>query len=434
MPPVFPTPSRRRASVLAAVAMSSFATALAPGSAYAVDPPEWPQAGDVVIEEFRFHGPNGRHDEYIELYNKSTRTIELDPGDDQAEPQTYLQFWTGSTYRSIALAGTLAPAEHLLISNVGGSPSCSSTLAGAYSLNAYSCGDQQYNGKPVASAPSVNRDVPSDGSVNLYFWDGTYTDANNDGIADADEANTRTIDQVGFASVGADFFETTPLTPIGDQAGNQYAWVRKFSRGEPVDTNNNANDFVHVGGAGDTWSGSGVKQILGAPGPQACDDEARQRPVGVNVTLFDPTKSSGASPNWVYTPENNAATPEIGTGLMRRVLTNTSGASIDFLRLRMAALSTKNSSHYTGASFADMRLFTSTGSGIAQPTTLEDPPAQPLGGGLNSSATVPVGAGLANGASVAAELRFKVYSSGGFLVGLHPETLFLDPDGFGVNC
>jgi len=126
-----------------------------------------------------------------------------------------------------------------------------------------------------------------------------------------------------------------------------------------------------------------------------------------------------------------------GTLSIRRRFTNNSGATITRLRFRIYDITTTPSPPGT----ADLRALTSMNVAVpgvldtsncmangtpstppctitAFGTTLEQPPNQPNGGGLNSSlaAGVVTMTPLANGASVNLQFLFGVQQNGGFRV------------------
>ena len=121
---------------------------------------------------------------------------------------------------------------------------------------------------------------------------------------------------------------------------------------------------------------------------------------------------------------------------IRRRFVNTTGAPVTRLRFRIVDISSLT----TGGGVADLRALSSTSvviSGIqdsgtclasngsaatpcsvtVQGTTLETPPAQPMGGALNSSwsaGTVTLATPLANGASINLQFLLGVQTTGSF--------------------
>jgi predicted extracellular nuclease len=155
----------------------------------------------VVINEFRFRGPNGGNDEFIELFNRSCSPVNI------ADWKVQGLSSTGTWVDRLTLANvTLAPGQYYLLAN---------TASGGYSL-------------------SVTPDQ-------------TYTT----GIADnravrLQDAQGQVVDLVGFASSGQ--YEGTGL-PDGPTSGvtTQISWKRIPSG---KDTDNNAQDFQF----GENWA------------------------------------------------------------------------------------------------------------------------------------------------------------------------------------
>jgi len=155
----------------------------------------------VVVNEFRFRGPNGGNDEFIELFNRSCSPVNLSGWKLQGLSAT------GSWGDRVTLANvTLAPDQYYLLAN---------TSSGGYRLSAQP--DQTY-GTGIAD----NR------AVRLL------------------DAQGQVVDLVGFASSGQ--YEGTGL-PDGPTSGvsTQISWKRIPSG---KDTNNNAQDFQY----GNDWA------------------------------------------------------------------------------------------------------------------------------------------------------------------------------------
>ena len=169
---------------------------------------------------------------------------------------------------------------------------------------------------------------------------------------------------------------------------------------------------------------AGAGQRLGAPGPANL-----AAPVMGNIVtnaLLDSCVAN-APPNMVrdFTsdPPNNST---FGTLDVRRTFTNTSGAPITALRFRIIDLTT----FPAPSGYADLRPRTSTnmivtvdrppcGAGTSNitvfGTTLDQPPAQPNGGGFGSTLTVPsvsIGTPLAAGASIDVHFLLGIQQTG----------------------
>ena len=163
-------------------------------------PPRAVDALDVVISEFRFVGPEGANDEFIELFNPSNIPI----------PINGWQIWgsnnagtTGTTPRATLGNVTLQPGQHYLLVNSGASPDLFALADATYSTG-----------------------ITEDGGIAL-----TISDKNN------------VVDAVGL-SAGSYYGEGTPLAPLSGTADQSYE--RKTSADSVAncnDTDNNAADF-----------------------------------------------------------------------------------------------------------------------------------------------------------------------------------------------
>ena len=128
-----------------------------------------------------------------------------------------------------------------------------------------------------------------------------------------------------------------------------------------------------------------------------------------------------------------------GTLSFRRKFTNTNQQSVTTLRFRVVDITTLNSPGYAPGNLqADLRVvpsdasnFTvtlSTGDGVpVAGTQVETPPAQPLGGGLNSSIVLITPVEIAPGASVNVEFNLGVQQNGSFRFFVNVEALTTDP-------
>jgi hypothetical protein len=132
-----------------------------------------------------------------------------------------------------------------------------------------------------------------------------------------------------------------------------------------------------------------------------------------------------------------------GTLSIRRRFENSTGGPVTKLRIRVVDISTT----FVSGGVADLRVLSSsnvtvsvsdpatcTAAGFATTpcnivvggTTLETPPAQPLGGGFNSSATtaiITLGTPLAPGASVNLQVLLGVQNAGSFKFFFNVEAL-----------
>ncbi|HEX4932019.1 MAG TPA: hypothetical protein VFV33_02495, partial [Gemmatimonadaceae bacterium] len=292
---------------------------------------------------------------------------------------------------------------------------------GGYSLASYAAGDRTFT-----------FDLPDNAGLALF--------------STADPASfdaAHRLDAVGFntmpgASAGI-YREGTGLTPFGG-ADAEYCYLRRLPSGTPQDTGDNARDFIVVSTQAETY-GEGLQATLGAPGP-----ENSSAPVPRNAefrsALLDATAPQHAPPNRVRgfesDPANNAT---FGTLSVRRRVTNMTGASVTRLRFRVTIVS---GFPVPDASNADLRPRSSTDVVVtlhdaaqcapaAAPcdvtvkgTTLEQPPAQPNGGGLNSSLSagaVSLNSPLAHGESLNVQFLLGIQRTGRFRFYVNIEAL-----------
>ena len=124
------------------------------------------------------------------------------------------------------------------------------------------------------------------------------------------------------------------------------------SGGLPVDTNNNAADFIFVDTNG---TSAGAGQRLGSPGPEDLSSPIQRNGVFA-VNLLDATVAGSSPPNRVrdFTsdPANNST---FGTLSIRRRIVNNTGANVTRLRFRVIDQTT----FPAPSGFADLRTRTS---------------------------------------------------------------------------
>jgi hypothetical protein len=379
------------------------------------------KVGQVLISEFRQSGvatpapspspapsPFSPNDEYVELYNNTDGPIDIGG--------FAIATNRGGDFQLGLPAGIIIPRRgHLIVVN---------SIAGSgYSLTAY---------------------APADLSI------GTLADVfpENQGLALLDASRTTVIDSVGFTGNGGSlpYIEGNGLRPTGQKPAVQYAYVRRTSpiTNFPQDTGDSASDWLLVSVTGDAFPGQGtgappVQTILGAPGP-----ENRSSPVDrsafIPPTLVDPTAPVNGGENRrrlgcgaPNTPPCDANTSSFGFLSLRRKFTNNTGANVTRLRFRITDVTTKGSPG-DGAGQADLRALSSTTivvtvNGVpttVEGTTLEQPPNQPIGGGINSSlsvGTITFGAPLANGQSINVQFLLGVQRDGNFRFVVNTEAL-----------
>lgn len=426
--------------------------------------------GQLIISEFRFRGlgatrellaraSSSRHggaskpsavqdsntDEFIELYNNSDSDITVATtdgsagwalaygSDSVAAAAAHSVAAVPTTIQTLVVIdnGTIIPARaHLLVANSLG-----------YSLGGYPAGP----GSSATPDLTYTNDIPDDAGVALF--------------ATANQSNfsfdTR-LDAAGFASpqqeqlgVGGKhrpsvlnslFYEDTPIQNHVS-ANAEHSFIRKLDSGRPQDTDNNASDFQLIA----TDPTGLTDATLGAPGPENLTSPIQRSLSVLKSSLVEPCASSAQPPNRVrdFTsdPANHSTS---GTLLLRRRFTNTTNSPVTRLRFRVVDITTL-SNPVAPDDVADLRAISSgvtpvtvMGAGCTPPgasidvqgLTLEEPPAQPNGGGLNSTlsaGTVTLDAPLAASASIDLNFLFGVERPGTFRAFVLVEATFDSP-------
>ena len=338
-----------------------------------------PSAGQVIINEFRLRGPQGALDEFIELYNNTDSPFTVATADGSAGWTLARLSGSDSTITPVFTipTGTVIPARgyYLAVNN----------SAGGYSLSALAAGDRTYTA-----------DIPDNSGLALF------------GTSQAGNLTlTNRLDAVGFSSVANTLFREGPgLSPSGGVTTNgEYSFVRQVKAtsgtgtGLPVDTDNNQADFAFVATSAAVFDGR--QSELGAPGPQNLASPI-QRNRQIRPSLLDPMQGQAGANNRFRdrTPVTNGA---LGTLSVRRTYTNLTGQNITRLRFRIIDITTLHSPGYSlcpdpnSCAQAEVRALSSTditvrradGSEVqVRGTTIETPPGQDSGGGLNASLSV----------------------------------------------
>ncbi|MGI8918728.1 MAG: beta strand repeat-containing protein [Pyrinomonadaceae bacterium] len=387
-------------------------------------------AGNLVISEFRLRGSNGISDEFIEVYNASGAAITAQAAD--ASSGLGVAASDGVTRCTIPNGTVIPNGGHYLCVNSGG-----------YSLASYPAG----NGTTALGDATYTTEIVDNAGIAIFnnaTGGASYTLANRiDAVGSDSEANTLYKEGIGYPSL---------ITT----ASTDHSLTRNLSTGTPKDTDNNLADFVIVDtqatclfvvgcATGATADGTIGGRHLGAPGPENLLSPL-QRNATIKASLVDiacaNSSGAGAASNTTCarhrdtTPGTNAT---LGTLSIRRTFKNNTGSPVTRLRFRAVDMR----SLPPAAGNADLRLFTSSsftatcvgsGGGCAGPgsvimiegTTLEQPPTQTLGGGLNSSAsagTITLASPLAPGASINVQFLLGVQQGGNFRFLLNVEAL-----------
>lgn len=380
----------------------NYTLSLCSSSAQAATTAPAAQPGQVLITEFRQSvGSTTSSNEYVELYNNTDGPISIGGYGIAVFNATF----GGDVVLGLPANVTIPRRGHLLVANVA---------AGGYSLTAYAAPDLSHS------------------NANLM--------PDNQGFGLINAARNQLIDSVGFTGNGGTlaYIEGQGLRPTtGARPNIEHAWVRKMNvvTTYPQDTDNNAADFqlVSVTGASFNATPTPIISILGAPNPENLGSPVERSAVEFNG-LVDTTASQNGGENRVRfatcgLPNGPVCPDQAGVAAngylsIRRRITNNSGAAVTRLRFRIMDISTLNSPG-AGPGQADLRALTSgpvTVTIAGNPvtvlgTTLETPPTQALGGGVNSTlgvGTITLGSPLANGASANVQFMLGVQQSGNF--------------------
>ena len=348
-------------------------------------------SGSLIISEFRLRGPQGVRDEFVEIYNPGTTPIVVNTTDN-SDGWALAFSTTAGVVSGVAVIpkGTVIPAKgHFLFADNPDSSGAAGLPTVVYSLASYPGNGANRNSD---SDTGWAVDLPDNGGLALFK---TATLANF--------SVATLMDSVGFASTPVGLFKEGTGIPDVAVAGVQQTFLRNSSSGEPKDTGNNIADFIFADPAG-TLTAAG--QRLGAPGPETLDGPIHGTTGSIGLPVFDNSVSAATAPNFVFdpTPVTNGTA---GTVTVRRRLVNNTGAPLSRVRLRFVDITT----FPQPAGTADLRVLTSSN------LTVETPPAQALGGALNTSVAPPVvtfATPLADGANVPIDFVFGVMQTGCF--------------------
>jgi hypothetical protein len=254
-----------------------------------------------------------------------------------------------------------------------------------------------------------------------------------DAVGSTSEANTLFKEGAGYPALGGTAYlsgiEYSFYRDLCGKGGSITA-VGPCTRSTPQDTNDNAADFIFVDTSG---TSAGAGQRLGAPGPENSTSPVQRNSLFPGSRIF-PCVASSSSPNRVRgfasDPANNS---ELGTLAIRIRVTNNTGANVTRLRFRVIDQTTFPAP--TG--YADLRARSSSTTVELNPcngslpttifgTTLEEPPAQPNGGGFNSTlsaGTITLATPLMPGANYDFQLLFGIQQPGRFKAYVNVEAL-----------
>jgi hypothetical protein len=349
----------------------------------------------LIISEFRFRGPGGPSDEFVELYNIDSAPYTVTP-DDESDGLAVVA--SDGLTRFIIPAGTVIPGHghYLAVNSLG------------YSLEGYPAA-----GGSGASGDIVYlMDIPDGGGIALF-------NTTNPALFNTDHR----VDAVGYSTAPALYREGAgiPGGAAETMFNIDYSFYRELVSGAPQDRNDNVADFRGVDTNG---TNTGAGQRLGAPGPENLSSPIATGSNRIQLSLIDPAVASNQPPNRVrdFTPNPENVSP-LGTLSIRRTLTNVSGDNITRLRFRIIDVTT-----YPPATTAtaDLRAISSGGIVVTRSdgsnvfiggTTLETPPTQLIGGGWNSTLsvnTVSASQPLAPGASINIQFLLGVQQAGSF--------------------
>ena len=377
----------RKRIAISAVLASSALLGIAPSAS----------AQSVVVDEFRFRGPASAADEFIELKNTT------DTAQDISGHRVLALQGSGNASNLLATippGTTLAARDSYLLAPSG------YTLAG-YGVPPEATRDQTYTTNISDNAGvGLFAPLPSTPGSGPCDTNGTTSAA----------APAGRIDAAAFTGAGTQrqcYTEGNAIPAIPTTAG-EIALVRRVANGRPQDSNDNAGDFRLVATAGTAFSSAAV---LGAPGP-----EARLAPNQSNDTFPASLIFAGSASD---RPNRDFTTGGGGQGelTIRRRFTNNTGSAVSRLRFRLIRVSTQGS----GTGSADLRAIDSPDETVSgRPvggTQVEDsPPAQPKGGGLNSTFALTTPQPVASGDSVDVQFRFRAESLGSYTVRFNVES------------
>jgi hypothetical protein len=403
------------------------------------------QPGELLISEFRWSGPNGDADEFVELYNNTDSDMTVNTTDGSPGWAIAADDATGTRY--VIPIGTVIKARaHYLVADSDG-----------YSLGGYATPDATYATAPPAS-PNSNRrsdniafapslDIPENTGIAVFS---TSTPANFSLATRLDAVGTAggtDLCQGITVQQSSELFREGAGLPVygSGYAHYEYSLLRDLSStGRPKNSSDNAADFRLVSTDTNAFSICGqnlsaiLNGMLGAPGPESTSSPVERNGM-LTPGLIDTAKSASTAPNRVrntgsYTDNlSNTGVYSKGTLAIRRVYTNNTAVPVTLLRFRINDITTAPAPN---TATADLRAISSpgaTGIPVTSGTTvdvlglkLEQAPMQPAGGGINSTLsadTITLGTPLNPGQSIAVEWLLGVRQIGSFRFYVNIEAL-----------
>jgi len=387
-------------------------------------------SAQLIISEFRLRGlaPNAAQNEFIEIYNHSG----ADPTVAAISGTGYGIAASDGVTRCTIPNGTVIPnrGHYLCVNSVG------------YALGTYPAG----NGTTATGDAVYTTDIPDNAGIAIFnnnTGGGSYILANRlDAVGSTSEANTLYKEGTGYPTLTAFSIDYSFYRDTCGKGGSITTFGPCPSGGSPVDTNNNAADFIFVDTNG---TSAGAGQRLGAPGPENLSSPI-QRNASFSALLVDGNISSASPPNRVrdFTsdPPNNST---FGTLSLRRRFVNNTGGNVTRLRFRIidqttfpapsgiADLRARTAVAVVVSGITDAGTCLATGTPATPPcsitvqaTTLEQPPSSPNGtafGGSLSAGTVTLGTPLGNGASLNLQFLLGIQQTGSFKFFINVEAL-----------
>lgn len=381
-------------------------------------------AGQVIISELRFRGPNGTRDEFIEIYNNTNSPITVQATDATSGWAVSASSPDGGVRANVCLIpnGTVIPARGYFL--------CANAIPetdGGYSLTQYPSGTQP---APCASStPNGTFQVallpPQFGPTTpnaIFLFDDLpdgFGVALFTTLSIPNQSAASRLDAFGFTVSPALYREGAGFPTVAP-ANTEHTIYRNLSAEIPKDTNDNAADFLLVSTMATLQTSHN-----GAPGPQnLCGPTVKNSTFGVG--LVAPSAGTSGVPNQERRAGEVGPNANLGTFYLRRSFTNNTGQPVSRLRFRIVNITTRGTppSSCTFSNCADLRALTSIDETFVNPPVtvrgvrLEaDPPITLEGGGMNSSLSadfIDLQNPLAPGATVNISFRFGLMKGGFF--------------------